>query len=184
MEKVIAYKSFDGKLFLTEKKCLEYEDEIRQYPKVTETVTKADPVYRRQCNKELVDVDIIRHTVTTQEKPSSQKKTDVYYIVGGKYKFSDCDNYRMMVGCIEKCEFDPTDQYWWWIADRAIANYILSGNELNDRTANELVEMFRKTDPYSKMQVTVIEPDKKWKFEDVRWHDGSIRPNFVTIEKL
>jgi hypothetical protein len=70
------------------------------------------------------------------------------------------------------------------MADRAIANYILSGNELNDRTANELVEMFKKTDRFSKMQVTVIEQDKKWKFEDVRWHGGSIRPNFVTIEKL
>lgn len=32
MEKVTAYKSFDGKLFLTEEKCLAHEEEKRKYP--------------------------------------------------------------------------------------------------------------------------------------------------------
>ena len=34
MEKVIAYKAFNGRLFDTEEKCLAYEKKMSQYPKV------------------------------------------------------------------------------------------------------------------------------------------------------
>ena len=38
MEKVIAYKAFNGRLFDTEEKCLAYEKKMSQYPKVKESV--------------------------------------------------------------------------------------------------------------------------------------------------
>ena len=45
MEKVIAYKAFNGRLFDTEEKCLAYEKKMSQYPKVKESVDKAASFY-------------------------------------------------------------------------------------------------------------------------------------------
>lgn len=42
MEKVIAYKAFNGRLFDTEEKCLAYEKKMSQYPKVIMDSVKSD----------------------------------------------------------------------------------------------------------------------------------------------
>ena len=73
MEKVIAYKSSNGRLFESEEKCLAYEKKLSQYPKVKTIVKKASPAYVVGTYK---DVDILNYITETQEKPYSQKRID------------------------------------------------------------------------------------------------------------
>ena len=60
MEKVIAYKASNGRLFETEEKCLAYEKKLSQYPKVKESIDVAKPSY---VDGQYKNFDIVRHTI-------------------------------------------------------------------------------------------------------------------------
>ena len=55
MEKVIAYKAFNGRLFDTEEKCLAYEKKMSQYPKVKESVDGDSNNIRKHFTSYMVD---------------------------------------------------------------------------------------------------------------------------------
>ena len=55
MEKVIAYKAFNGRLFDTEEKCLAYEKKMSQYPKVKESVDSDSNNTRKHFTSYMVD---------------------------------------------------------------------------------------------------------------------------------
>jgi hypothetical protein len=116
---------------------------------------------------------------------SSKDKTkvkEVFYIVGGRYKMTGCDDAHMLHGCLGAYGKNPYD--YWGTADIADANRILDGDEIDSHSLSEICDEFKKYDKFSKMTFTVIEPLKKWKIEDVRWHTGSIKMNTVTIEYI
>lgn len=179
MEKVTAYMSYNGKLFHTEEQCLKYEKKHAQYPKRGEYTIAADDV---ASGDNIIKVDIVKHTIITQNTPSSEKKKEVFYIVGGRYKMTGCDDAHMLHGCLGGYGKNPYD--YWGTADIAVANRILDGDEIDSHSLSEICDEFKKYDKYSKMTFTVIEPLKKWKIEDVRWHTGSIKMNTVTIEYI
>ena len=182
MEKVTAYKAFNGRLFLSEEDCLKYERKMSEYPKRTEQTVSADSVYA--CTEDnLLSVDIVKHTVTTQQSPSSEKKSEVFYVVGGKYRLTGCCKKQTM---LHHC-MDPYSQdaySYWGLLDKAVAEYILNGGTIDSHGLTEICERYHKLDQYSQMQFEVIEPLRKWRIEDVRWHAGSIAPFFVIIEKI
>lgn len=61
MEKIIAYKSNNGRLFETKEKCLAYENKIAQFPKVTEITTQALGKYL--VGGKYVKTDIVKHVM-------------------------------------------------------------------------------------------------------------------------
>lgn len=181
MEKIIAYKSFNGRLFETEEKCLAYEKKLSEYPKVKESVVKACPSYVVGGTYE--DIDILRYTTETREKPSSRKKIDRYYIVSGKYKFIDLHNQHnasVMDGTLFQ---NGKVSMNWYLAFRHFAEQILLGNELTDDFVKTEVDAINEENQL-KLEVNVIEPNKKWEIDNPSWKSGIIAPYTFTIEKI
>lgn len=192
MEKITAYKAFNGRLFDSEEKCLAYEKKHSEYPKVKETINVALPRY--SVNDGYIPVPIDKFTKETWKTPSSQKKTEVYYIVCNKYKFTplsvnlDCE---LMGGCVFDAERPTTN---WYNVARYFAELIILGNELTDefitRKIDELNNMNRpSTYPKESLYTTdfvayVMEQGKVWKIDNPSWQRGVIAPHTFLIEKL
>lgn len=181
MEKVIAYKSFNGRLFDTEEKCLAYENKMSQYPKVKESIDVAAHSYL--IRGQYKDIDIVRHTIERWEKPSSRKSVEKYFIVGGKYKFID------MYGKHESSVMNGGVFYGdrlsmnWYLAFRHFTEQILLGNELTDEFVRSEVEKINKENEV-KLVVNVIKSGKKWEIDNPSWIGGAIAPYTFTMEKL
>ena len=188
MEKVTAYKSFNGRLFETEEKCLSYERKMLKYPKVKETITLADRAYI--CG-EYVPINIECHIIERREKPYSTKKVSKYFIVGGKYKFVDLfgkHERSVMGGGV----FAFKGRMRWHLAFRYFAEQILLGKELNDEFVKNEVEKINtayfgvtgKEVNKVKLVVEIIEENKKWKIDNPLWHSGAVAPYTFTMEKI
>lgn len=181
MEKIIAYKSSNGRLFESEEKCLAYEKKMSQYPKVKESAVKAMPSY--VVGGQYKDIDIVCHTIECWEKPSSRKKVEKYFIVGGKYKFIDLHNKHdvSVMGGIPFYNSRVTMN--WYLAFRHFAEKILVGNELTDDFVKEEIDAINKENQI-KLEVKVIEPNKKWEIDNPSWKSGLIAPYTFTMEKI
>ena len=192
MEKVIAYKASNGRLFETEEKCLAYEKKMAQYPKVKESIVKAAPSYL--VDGEYEDIDIVRHTIEKWDKPYSAKKIEKYFIVGGKYKFIDlhCKHeYSVMNGGVFG-GLTPMGglSMNWYTAFRYFCEKILLGNELTDEFVCDEVKKINHLIvdecglTNGKLVVNIIEPGKKWEIDNPSWHSGASAPYTFTMEKL
>lgn len=187
MEKITAYKANNGRLFETEEKCLAYENKLSQYPKVKKTTKRAEDSYITNENGhgEYVSTDIVKHVIETWEKPSSQKKTNFFYVVGGKYKFIDLHGRHgvsLMNGGTNlfKAYDTSTD---WYLGARHFAEIILNGNELTDNLVKDEIE---KINSFNKIKLTyeIIQPNIKWKIDNPQWRNGSVAPYTFTMEKM
>lgn len=181
MEQVIAYKAFNGRLYETAEKCLAYEKKMAKYPKRTDETIKAEPTYLPY--EKPIEVNIVKHIIKTQAKPSAKVKYEKYYVVGDKYKFTGCMDFHMMLGVLDHYKEEKNYQDY-AMNDRVIAEFILKGNELTDKNLQAIVDKFHQYDKHSKMTLTILETNKKWRVEDLRWQSGQLAPNIVTIEKL
>lgn len=187
MEKVIAYKASNGRLFESEEKCVAYEKKLSQYPKVKESVAVAAPAYL--IGGQYKEIDVVRHTIERWEKPYSAKKVEKYFIVGGKYKFIDLHGKHeasVMDGSIfPNCNLSMN----WYLGFRHFAEQILLGNELSDEFVKSEVDKINEENDCNgynaiKLVVNVIEPNKKWEIDNPSWHSGRIAPYTFTMEKL
>jgi len=191
MEKVIAYKSFNGRLFETEEKCLSYERKMLKYPKVKKTITLADKAY---ISGEYVPINIECHIIERWEKPYSAKKVSKYFIVGGKYKFVDLfgKHERSVMGGGVLAFKEHSMSMYWCLAFRYFAEQILLGKELNDEFVKNEIEKIntayfgvtRKEVNKVKLVVEIIEENKKWKIDNPSWHSGAVAPYTFTMEKI
>ena len=181
MEKVIAYKASNGRLFDTEEKCLAYEKKMSQYPKVKESIDVAAPSY--MVGGQYKDIDIVRHTIERWEKPSSQKSVEKYFIVGGKYKFIDLYGQHEVSVMNGGVSLDGRLSMNWYLAFRHFAEQILLGNELTDEFVCDEVKKINGENKV-KLVVNVITPNKKWEIDNPSWHGGAVSPYTFTMEKL
>ena len=187
MEKVIAYRASNGRLFESEEKCLAYEKKMSQYPKVKESIDKAARFYI--IGGQYKDVDIVRHTIETWEKPSSAKKVEKYFIVGGKYKFIDLYGKHEVSVMNGGVSLDGKLSMNWYLGFRHFAEQILLGNELTDEFVKSEVEKINEENGDNgynavKLVVNIIEPNKKWEIDNPSWHSGRFAPYTFTMEKL
>lgn len=188
MEKVIAYKASNGRLFESEEKCLAYEKKMSQYPKVKESIDVAAPSYL--VGGQYRDVDIVRHTIETWEKPSSVKKVEKYFIVGGKYKFIDL--YKKHESSVMNGGVFPGGNLSmnWYLGFRHFAEQILLGNELTDEFVKSEVEKINEVNVSkngvddARLVVNIVEPNKKWEIDNPSWCTGRIAPYTFTMEML
>ena len=188
MEKVIAYKASNGRLFDTEEKCLSYEKKMSQYPKVKESMDVAAPSYI--FGGQYKDIDIIRYTIEKWDNPSSKKRVEKYFLVGGKYKFIDLYGKHevsvMNGGVFPMGELSMN----WYLAFRHFAEQILLGNELTDDFVKSEVEKINKVNVSkngiddARLVVNIIEPNRKWEIDNPVWHSGRVAPYTFTMEKL
>lgn len=188
MEKVITYKSFNGRLFESEDKCVAYEKKLSQYPKVKESVDVAAPSYL--VGGQYKDIDIVRHTIETWEKPSSRKSVEKYFIIGGKYKFIDLFGMHessVMNGGVFPCGKLSMN---WYLGFRHFAEQILLGNELTDDFVKSEVDKINEVNvskngvDVARLVVRVVEPNKKWEIDNPSWHSGAVAPYTFTMEKI
>lgn len=176
MVEVIAYKSFNGRLFESEEKCLAYEKKWSQYPKVKEVVEVAKDFKGN-------DVAILKKTISRWNTPSSQRKDEVFYIVGGKYKVVgkynlDCD---LMTNAPNNHQ-----QFNWGNFCTFIAERILSGFELTDESVECYLTIFNEIikEDCVTFDVRILEKNKKWEFFNPKYLTGAIAPRIFTIEKI
>lgn len=180
MEKVIAYKSFNGRLFESKEKCVAYEKKLSQYPKVKESVDVAAPSYLVGGEYK---ADIVRHTIERWDKPWSAKKIEKYFIVDGEYKFIDLygkHESSVMNGGVFPCGKLSMN---WYLAFSHFAEQILLGNELTDEFVESEVEKLNEENKV-KLVVNVIKSDKKWEIDNPSWHSGSVAAYTFTMEKI
>lgn len=194
METIECYRSVDGRLFLTYKDCLAYERSLifcvsaedrediyrricSKYPKVEEEVEEAE-----ECFYSRNFVDICRHNKKTWDNPTSECKTEVFYIVNRRYRFEsrilDLHDSLMTGKIFPKGEY-TTDKYF---ICRRFAEMILRGNELTDYVVNGIVENFNGIESsFGKFEYVckVIVPGKKWEIGC-----DTFLPTSFTIEKL
>lgn len=183
MEKVTAYKSFNGRLFETEEKCLSYERKMLKYPKVKETITLADSAY---ILGEHFPINIACHITERWETPYSTKKVSKYFIVGGMYKFVDLfgkHERSVMNGGMFAFNEHTNEHSMWYLAFRYFAEKILLGKKLNDEFVKNEVEKINEKNKV-KLVVEIIEKDKKWKIDNPLWHSGAVAPYTFTMEKI
>ena len=188
MEKVIAYKAFNGRLFESEEKCVAYEEKLSQYPKVKESIDIAEPSYL--VGGIYKDIDIVRHTIERWERPSSRKSVEKYFIVGGKYKFIDL--YGKHETSVMKGGLFPMGglSMNWYFAFRYFCEKILLGNELTDEFVCDEVKKINHliVDKNGiidgELVVNIVEPNKKWEIDNPSWHSGVVAPYTFTMEKL
>lgn len=188
MEEIMAYKASNGRLFESEEKCLAYEKKLSQYPKVKESIDVAAP----SCliNGEYKDIDIVRHTIERWEKPSSAKKVEKYFIVGGKYKFVDLHG-KHEVSVMNGGVFPGGNLSMnWYLAFRYFCEMVLLGNELTDEFVCDEVEKINRliVDKNGivdgELVVNIIESNRKWEIDNPSWHCGVVAPYTFTMEKL
>ena len=185
MEEVRAYKANNGRLFEDKDKCLAYEKKLAKYPKVKETLITAQPYMTSEWN---VDVPIVKHIIEIQNKPSSPRKVEVYYIVGEHYKFigitTNLDK-DLMSGNFFKDGKPSTDCI---TLARSFAEEIINGNVLDDSfvitKVNEINSLDKKQHNSDKMQCLVVKKDKKWEFDNPLWRTGCVAPYKFSIEKI
>lgn len=188
MEKVIAYKAFNGRLFESGEKCVAYEKKLSQYPKVKERIDVAAPSYL--LGGQYKDIDIVRHTIERWERHSSQKKVEKYFIVGGKYKFIDLFGKHevsvMNGGVFPNCGLSMN----WYLGFRHFAEQVLLGNELTDDFVEGEVEKLNEVNvskngvDVARLVVNIVEPNKKWEIDNPSWHSGAVAPYTFTMEKI
>ena len=183
MEQVIAYKAFNGRLFDTEDKCIAYEKKLSQYPKVKETIMKAADIYDIKSGFGFyIPMDIYKHIIETQEKPSSSKKNEIFYIVGGRYKFIDVHG-KHGASLMNGGSY-VTRNPKWYTACRYFAEKIVSGEELTDKFMEYEVNEINLVNGIDHLSVRTIIPNKKWEIDNPRWHTGAVAPYTFTIEKI
>ena len=182
MEKVIAYKASNGRLFESEEKCLAYEKKMSQYPKVKEKIDVAARSYL--VGGQYKDIDIVRHTIERWDKPSSKKSFEKYFIVGGKYKFVDLfakHEATVMNGGVFPCGGLSMN---WYLAFRYFCEKILLGNELTDEFVKSEVEKINEEHEGVRLVVNIVESNKKWEIDNPSWYSGIGATYTFTMEKL
>lgn len=169
MEKVFAYKAFNGKLFDTEEKCLAYEHKLAQYPKIK---VKRDTMI-------VGKLDLV--CVTYQEKPSSQRYTHTYYdIIGTNVRVYTNDTIYPIDNLGER-----NPNLWLAIEEisvRQIAHYGTFDNAIADICCKE----FNRLENGAEMEYKHSEKDKMWNLYDRRTFRGmrSMCGTFCKIIKV
>lgn len=185
MEKVIAYKANNGRLFETAESCLKYEAKLAQYPKVkVETIQSED--YMLDSTK--YPTPVVKCIESKWEKPNSQRKNSISYIVANKYRitpkmFPITSMDLFLIGNYPSIKRTDRQYLCWDAAPRYFAEVIILGCELTDETViDEIVKI--NLNNSIKLDVEVLEPNKKWYIENPCWKTGGIAPRTFEIEKL
>ena len=179
MEKITAYKAFNGRLFETEEKCLAYEKKYAEYPKVKySTIPQVEGVVK--CVK------------STWEKPSSQRKDESYFLVGGKYKVYGFG--KVNVDKLTHISFISDNHEP--LIKIAVKVILENGVTFNTKLAEKVRDIYDERrqnamakSPYkfntSKAEITETDNKTFWEIEDKLWRTGCTGPYdcFVRIEK-
>lgn len=200
MEKVTAYKSYNGRLFESEEKCLAYENKMKQYPKVKESVEYGEQ-YDINLGKEVSFNKVEKRTIITQNSPRGLRKMDIFYLIDKKYKMYDDFNtldgelmHDIMIPRNRKpyltdakghCYDDgskSSEYYAPMNVCRILARKLLYGIEV-EKAINEVVTEFKEFDAkkYALLEYEVVN-EKHWVIENKRWHSGVTKPNRLHIE--
>lgn len=175
MEKVIAFKAFNGKLFETEEKCLAYEKKYAEYPKTEVNI--------------LPQVEgVEKYRIVEQKTPYATKNEQTFFLVNNLYKVSELGGHY--VHNIPNVDVNLNE---WQPLEKITCKVILDNNTFNDDLAQKICDIYdqcQKKSPFishSGVKIQVTETDHKtyWVIEDLAWRTGTVSPNgrYVKIEK-
>lgn len=169
MEKVTAYKAFNGRLFDTEEKCLKYENKLAQYPKFS--VVSRIPMIEGK-------VDMVK--VKYQEKPSSQTYFQEYFDILGT---------NIRVYC-EKCyPFDDLEKFMdneYPVIERIVISHIARVGGIDKALASACCKVFNENEIGGQMKFLSYNVGKCWRFADDRYFRGKIgcSRHFCKVAKI
>lgn len=168
MERVIAYKAYDGRLFESEDKCLAHEKKMRQYPKTEEEVTP-----------QIIE-GINRVSVSYQKGPKSTILRDSYFVVQDKVKITGFGD------CVPTLDIHNTNMKFASEMEIIAAVMINEAGGVDDFIVREIISKF---DENTKGKIELkLDTDFKtyWIIEDMRWRWGMYAPmgRYVKIERL
>lgn len=163
MQKITAYRANNGRVFLSEQACLDYEKAMAEYPKIYLDKTEVHP-------------GIFKFVRTTKETPRAQTKKETWYEVKGNYKYKFRALFRTDM-------FDYPDRVEWYFAKEILEKGSKMSAALCHHIFGELVYDPKHRGERWGLEDGTIE-NERWKFSDVRWYGGAVRPDVIEITPL
>lgn len=160
MEKITAYKANDGKLFVNESDCEAYEKERAKYPKRTFT-------------QEEIAEGIVKKVETIKKSKYAQTIKNVWYEVAGKYIFRNLFRENM---------FDYPDRVEWIFAKEILDKKEISASFCHHVFSELPYDTKHRNERWGLEEGTI--ENKIYRFSDVRWHYGAVKPDLIEIEVI
>lgn len=170
MEKITAYRAFNGKLFETEEKCLAYEMKMSQYPK-SERETQTNPLF---------DVSYI---VEYEKKTPNvtRQVTDQYVLVNGhKIRGFIYEDDIKAIMTFKDTMITQQELNNSFNLPLVVVKSILQNGKFDLKCAEYICGKFNEGKQESFMQMS--KALNIWHLDDIRWHRGSMKPAGVKIE--
>lgn len=169
MERVTAYKAYNGRLFESEDKCLAYEEKMRQYPKTNEEILP-----------QIIE-GINRVSVSYQKSPCATTIRNSYFLVAdNKFKITGFGNSVPML------DIHNANMKFASMLEIIAAIMLNESGDVNDFVIKDIMSKFEENDR-GKPELKLDTDNKTyWIIEDLRWHRGIYAPmgRYVKIEQL
>ena len=170
METLQAFRAVDGKIFFNEKECIDYEEILKDYPKISHET--------REDSK-----GVVYHCVKTQNKPNGKKAKDEYYVINDMWKVTFDSAYGIswiMKHLNDMYDHDGNmlfvEQYY-----SEVCRMLLAYN--NEKFIIGKVARYLEDFKYAN-KFTYAEKDGKMIFDDESWKTGMHAKATMIVEKI
>ena len=170
MEKIVAFQAKDGKIFFTEKECIDYEEILKDYPKISHET--------REDSK-----GVVYHCIQTQKKPNGKKVKDEYYVINDMWKVTFDSVYGISLIMKHLNDMHDRDGSMLFIEQYYldVCRMLLSYN--NEKVIMGKVARYLEDFKYAN-KFTYAEKDGKMIFDDESWKIGMHAKATMIVEKI
>lgn len=168
MEKIVAFQAKDGKIFFNEKECVDYEEILKEYPKISHET-------REDSN------GVVYHSILTQRKPNGKKVKDEYYVINDTWKVTFDSVYG--ISWIMK-HLDEMPDYSMLFVEQyysEVCRMLLAYN--NEKDIMDKIARYIDDCKYPN-KFTYAEKDGKMIFDDESWKTGMHAKATMIVEKI
>lgn len=172
MKKIVAFQANNGKIFLSEKACKEYENKLIGFPKVTKTETMIAP-------------KVFKYVIHTQKKPRGKVVQEIYFIINSIWKvyFKQWHDHSWILNYLgeDTLKANPHFVEPWFFA--------VCRNLLNCKNNKGVIDNFSTIqntikETHSSCRFCMTEENEKFTFYDAQWLSGHASMVQMIVEKI
>ena len=172
MEKIVAFRAKDGKIFISEKACKEYENKLIGFPKVTKTVTEIAP-------------KVFKHVICTQKKPRGKVVQETYFVINSTWKvsFNQWHDKSWVLNHLGEDTLDANPHFaepWFF----AVCRNLLSCKNNKGVVDNFSTIQDTIKEIHSSCKFDMTEENGQFTFQDTRWFGGHVDMAQMIVEKI
>lgn len=172
MKKIVAFQAKDGKIFISEDACKDYENKLIEFPKVTKTVTEVAP-------------KVLKHVICTQKKPRGKVDQEIYFVINSIWKvsFIQWHDKSWVLNYLDNDTLDANPHFvepWFF----AVCRNLLSCK--NNKGVIDNFSTIQDTikETHSACKFSMKEENGQFIFEDANWLGGHADMAQMIVEKI